>query len=47
MNAMFWVGFAAGILGEVVVLALLIIYIAISANRDAAKYHDSDNGDLQ
>ncbi len=46
MNALFWIGFAACLAAEGIVLALLIIYIAIAANRDAAKYHDSDQGDL-
>ncbi len=46
VNALFWIGFAACLAAEGIVLALLIIYIAIAANRDAAKYHDSDQGDL-
>jgi hypothetical protein len=46
VNVFFWVGFAACLATEGIVLALFIIYIAIAANRDAAKYHDSDQGDL-
>jgi hypothetical protein len=46
VNVFFWVGFAACLAAEGIVLALLIVYIAIAANRDAAKYHDSDQGDL-
>jgi hypothetical protein len=46
VNVFFWIGFATCLAAEGIVLALLIIYIAIAANRDASKYHDSDKGDL-
>jgi len=46
MNVLFWVGFAAGISAGGLALALLILFICIACNRDAAKYHDSDQGDL-
>jgi len=46
VNALFWIGFATCLAAEGIVLALFIVYIAIAANRDAAKYHDSDQGDL-
>jgi hypothetical protein len=46
MNALFWIGFAACLAAEGVVLALLIVYIAIAANRDAERHRDSDQGDL-
>jgi len=46
MSGLFWIGFAACLAAEGIVLALLIIYIAIAFGRDAERHRDSDQGDL-
>jgi hypothetical protein len=46
MNVFFWVGFAVGISAGGLALALLILFICITCDRDDSKYRDSDQGDL-
>jgi hypothetical protein len=46
MNVFFWLGFGAGAATILAAELLFLVYAINKSNRDAAKYRDSDKGDL-
>ncbi len=46
MNSFFWLGFGAGAATVLAAELLFLVYAINKSNRDAAKYHDSDQGRL-